>query len=355
MKSITLTCKTNGFTDGTNGTTAVWGNEEQICLFRSEDWRAGAMSIASGAGSATAKFKGRMVGTEKGYYAVRPLSAASAVKPNGETVIEVEPNNIFFAEENSAVVTPQVGVGSSRGLTFNSIFGALKFEVSDIVSTSLVEVTIPNKERGLYGTFEYNFKQGKCLGDEVEYEVKRRDNTPINLAGCIYVAMPAGEYESVELVVRNEESGRKLLYIAEGVEVKQGALSTVQGLSSTLLSPVVGSWRIESFGGASAVADLYMEFLRNGNFVILQRTDGMGYKRYEGTYNLDEANGTISGVYSDGESWSNSYKYSLNNFKLVLESTASSSEISVYESSDMPKVISPQSISLACAEDIKPL
>jgi len=106
----------------------------------------------------------------------------------------------------------------------------------------------------------------------------------------------------------------------------------------TELAVVVGSWHMKSFCGADADIDLYIRFSRNNTFKILQRTDSLEYTEYNGTYEIDDENSIISGVYSDGESWTDSYRFSLNSDnELVLESL-NSAEISVYESSTMPKL-----------------
>lgn len=356
VKSITLTCKTKGFTDGTNSTTAHWEEGEQFYMFRSEDWRSALMTLSSGAGSTSAKFNGKSVGTEGHYYAVRPASATGVIMPNGEVTIKVEPNNIFVAGENSATIIPQIGAGSTS-LTFTSLFGALKYEIEGITSLSLIKAHIPNKERGLYGQFEYNFKADKSFSDNENYNVTRREATPIDISAdnSVYVALPAGEYSEVELIVRNDQTGRQMLYRAEDVTIQRGKMVNLQGFTPVALPFVVGSWHIKSLGGMVATADLYIEFLHDNSFTTLQRTNGMEYKRYSGTYTIDESTSTISGRYDDGESWADSYRFRLDGLDLVLESCTSDSDIAVYESADMPEIAHSQTLSSVCVGDVKPL
>ncbi len=356
VKSITLTCKTKGFTDGTNSTTAHWEEGEQFYMFRSEDWSGALMTLLSGAGSNSAEFNGKSAGTEGHYYAVRPASATGVIMPNGEVLIEVEPNNIFFAGENTATMIPQIGVGNSS-LTFTSLFGVLKYEVEGITSLSLIKAHIPNKERGLYGQFEYNFKADKSFSDNENYDITRKEGTPIDISAdnSVYVALPAGEYSEVELIVRNDQTGRQMLYLAENVTIQRGKMVNLQGVTPVALPFVVGSWHIKSLGGMPAMVDLYIEFLYNNRFTILQRANGMDYTKYSGTYTIDESTSTISGRYDDGDSWADSYKFSLDGLDLVLESCTSDSDVTVYEMADMPNIAYSQTLSRACAGDVKPL
>lgn len=356
VKSVTLSCTTKGFTDGTNSTIALWNDGEEFYMFRSEDWRGALMTLSSGAGSTSAKFNGKSAGTEGYYYAVRPASATGVIMPNGEVTIKVEPNNIFVAGENSATIIPQIGVGSTS-LTFTSLFGALKYEIEGITSASYIKASVPNKERSLYGQFEYNFKADKSFCDSENYNVTRREDTPIDISAdnSVYVALPAGEYSDVELIVRNDQTGKQMLYRAEDVTIQRGRMVNIQGVTPIELPLVVGSWHIKSLGGMAATADLYIEFLHDNSFTTLQRTNGMEYKRYSGTYTIDESTSTISGRYDDGDSWADSYKFSLDGLDLVLESCTSDSDIAVYESADMPEITYSQTLSNVCMGDVKPL
>lgn len=117
---------------------------------------------------------------------------------------------------------------------------------------------------------------------------------------------------------------------------------------------VAYAWCIKSFCGSSVAADLYIKFNTNATFTILQRTEMNGYRQYTGTYTLDKENSVLSGVYSDGERWGSSYKYSFDDeINLTLESVTNSSEVSVYVPTRMPNVTLVQSLS--CVGDVKPL
>ncbi|MBR1961821.1 MAG: hypothetical protein IKA26_02560 [Alistipes sp.] len=357
VKSITLSCHTQGFSDGATQTNATWESDEHIYLLRAEDWSSAILSLQSGADSDTAKFSGSSAGTRTGYYAVRPASAAGAVRDNGSIEVQVKNNNIFLADENSSMVAPQIGSGDESGLSFKSLFGAAKFEVSAIEQCSQLSINIPNEESCLYGRFLYNFLQGSLQGEEGKYSVTRVFSTPLNLteAQPVYVALPAGTYSKIELIAHNDREQNSMLYVAENVKIRTNSVTNCSNVSQNELSALIGSWRLKSFCGSAAEVDLYIDFSRYGTFTILQRTDNLVYTTYEGTYTANSKTSVVTGVYSDGTAWVNSYKFSLDNDNnLVLESIENPSEISVYESTDMPTP-SPQSVSRAARNSVKPL
>lgn len=119
---------------------------------------------------------------------------------------------------------------------------------------------------------------------------------------------------------------------------------------------IIGGWHIKSFCGGTADADIYMQLNSDKTFLLYQRTNSATFVRFDGTYSLDESNSIISGTYSDGVSWANSYQYSINsNNELVFVNTSNSAEVTIYEPAAMP-TISTRSISrLAVSSDNRPL
>lgn len=358
VQHTTLSCTTVGFDEGGTKTTAEWGVDEKIYLFRAEDWTVAMMSQVSGEGTATANFSGNTSGTKMGYYAIRPASATGAIRMGGTAAVTVEPDNIFFADENSSMLIPQVGTGDKAGLTFKSLFGALKFNVRNFASVAMIQASVPGMEHGLYGTFNYNFRQGVITDDNVYYKVTRSLSPSLDCTnGCdFYLALPAGDYTRVEVVVWDVESNRRVLYAVEDVKVRRGYVNDFTEMASVDLPPFVGGWHLKKYCGTEAPVDLYIEFNNDLSFEILQRTELSGYQRYNGTYSVDAENSIISGKYKDGESWANSYKYSVSeDGELVLQNVSNGEEISVYEPSQMPDIASMLDYSRAGVGSVKPL
>ena len=100
---------------------------------------------------------------------------------------------------------------------------------------------------------------------------------------------------------------------------------------------IIGGWHIRSYCGGAANADIYMQLNSDKTFLLYQRTNSATFVKYEGTYSLDEANSVISGKYSDGVQWANSYKYSINDYnELVFVNTNNETEVTLYEPTKMP-------------------
>lgn len=358
VKNTSINCSTRGFDEGGSTTLAEWNKGEQIYLYRAEDWTPALLDLTSGAGSSTATFQGSTAGTKAGYYAIRPAAAAGAIRNNGEISITVEPTNIFFANENSSTAVAQIGKGNAKGVAFSPIFGAMKFNIEGISSVSSVEVSVPGQERGVCGTFQCKLTDESIYGEDVEYEVERVCSPAVDISSskAIYVALPPGGYKAVELLVTDAESGDKHLYRAQNIAVRRGSVTSISASSYVYVPKVVGRWHLKSYCSKAAPVDLYIEFKADYRFTILQRSGSAAYIEFTGIYTEDKDNAIISGTYSDGESWGDSYKYSLNeNIELIMTSTSNSAEVSVYEAASMPKVNSVSATSRADISSVKPL
>lgn len=104
---------------------------------------------------------------------------------------------------------------------------------------------------------------------------------------------------------------------------------------------IYGSWHIKSYCGAPSEVDIYMQLNSDYTFKLYQRSGTSPFSIYSGTFSLNESTKTISGRYSDGVAWANSYYYSINSEKqLVFQNTNNSSEITIYEPSTMPATTS---------------
>jgi hypothetical protein len=90
--------------------------------------------------------------------------------------------------------------------------------------------------------------------------------------------------------------------------------------------------------------------------VIYQRTEGLAYTVFNGTYTVDTENSVVSGVYDDGTTWLTSYNYVVNkeDKTLTLTSTENPSEVAVYEESEVPASATVKTRS-ALVSDVKPL
>ena len=348
-KQLEFSCQTTGFTSGENQTYAVWEEGDNFYLYRSEDWSAALLRIMSVAGSNSATFSGKAKSTNGEYYAVSPALAAGAVRSNGEIAITVAPNNIILAGENTAAAIPQVGVESGANqLSFTPIFGALQVDLSEFDAITSVNIVVPSNHSGLYGTFTYNLPQGKISGEEgASHSLTRKFSSPHDISSnrCIYIAMPEGEYSHIDVIVRNEDSFEKSLYSVENFEIKRGEICSAQASHATLPA-IVDSWRIKSFENSEAVVDIYIQFNIDNTFVLYQRNNTLEYTRFDGSYTIDEATSTLSGVYSDGSQWAESYTFQVEGGILTMVGTHSNEKF-CYEVATIPASAQERATTLA--------
>ena len=339
VKSTSINCLTRGFADGDSTTIAEWNEGEQICLYRAEDWAPALLNLTSGAGSSSATFSGNTAGTRAGYYAIRPASVAGACV-NGTTYININSSNIFFEGENSSTIVPQIGRGKNakKGLTFTSLFGAVKFKVEGITNISSAMAAIPSREQGLGGTFAYNLSADRLLSEDVVYETSRQCTTDSNIgkSGAVYVTLPAGEYNNVSLLVCDGDKGEKRLYTATDISVSRGNTADATDTPYTSVPVLMGDWHLSRFCNTEPEVELYIHFGIDYSFTIYQRTSMAGYQLFKGTYTVEGTN--VSGRYNDGVEWADSYTFSLDEESNLVLQSVNGGDSAVYESATMPKI-----------------
>ena len=108
--------------------------------------------------------------------------------------------------------------------------------------------------------------------------------------------------------------------------------------------------------GAEVDADIYIDFGKDCKFVVYQRTESLEYTVFKGTYTMDEENSIVTGVYDDGTAWLCDYNYVVDDVQktLTLTNVANSSEVAVYEESEVPASAIAATRS-ASVYDVKPL
>lgn len=98
---------------------------------------------------------------------------------------------------------------------------------------------------------------------------------------------------------------------------------------------LAGQWHLTAWNGAApADFDVYMELLTDGTFRIYQRVETSTYVCYAGNFNASGKR--LTGRYSDGEAWSASYTYEVNDQTLTLTSETADAEVSVYTKATIP-------------------
>ncbi len=118
---------------------------------------------------------------------------------------------------------------------------------------------------------------------------------------------------------------------------------------------IVGEWTLASFSGKSDSAPrVYIKFTDDDKFEMYQQVYSAIWFRYDGTYTLSEDN-ILSGVYSDNEPWSATYKVSYGEEEskasvidpsftpatthIRLVNIENETEVSVYDTTTIPEEI----------------
>lgn len=119
---------------------------------------------------------------------------------------------------------------------------------------------------------------------------------------------------------------------------------------------LAGCWHLVSLYGSEVDVDIYIDFGKDGKFVIYQRIEELAYTTFKGTYTVDAENSVVSGVYDDGEAWLSDYNYVVDkeNKTLTLTNVDNPAEVAVYEASKVPASATTKSRS-ASTSDVKPL
>ena len=120
---------------------------------------------------------------------------------------------------------------------------------------------------------------------------------------------------------------------------------------------IVGDWKLESINGvpASSLAtdgtgglDIYVSFAAGNTFEIFQRLHGgKSYYRYSGTYTIVNLT-TVTGKYSDGNSWGAEYTVSVDNGSLVM--TGGGDEC-IYTSVSIPEDVRASSLEVKSSSE----
>lgn len=119
---------------------------------------------------------------------------------------------------------------------------------------------------------------------------------------------------------------------------------------------LAGCWHLVNLNATDVDVDIYINFGKDGKFVIYQRTETLEFTVFNGTYTVDEENAVISGVYDDGIAWLCDYNYVVDKEAktLTLTNVENVSEVAVYEWATLPASATVQS-RCASVNDVKPL
>ena len=101
----------------------------------------------------------------------------------------------------------------------------------------------------------------------------------------------------------------------------------------------VGEWSLTEWNGSQDLPfGVYMRFNDDKSFDLYQHTSNVLWVHYTGTYSLNGT--TLSGVYSDGESWATDYTIKYNKIAEPKQiSLTSSNNVSIYTETSIPDAV----------------
>lgn len=102
---------------------------------------------------------------------------------------------------------------------------------------------------------------------------------------------------------------------------------------------ITGEWALQSISTksvqiGSVKVDVYVSFTTDGGFELYQKVGDGRYRKFNGNWSLIEDQ--LSGSYSDGKPWGSTYTVSMDADKLIMLSSSSTPEESVYTKTSIP-------------------
>ena len=101
----------------------------------------------------------------------------------------------------------------------------------------------------------------------------------------------------------------------------------------------IGEWVLTEWNNSKDLPfGIYLQLNEDNTFDLYQHTSNVLWVHYEGTYSLNGT--TISGVYSDGESWANDYTIKYNKIAEPKQiSLTSSNNVGIYTETTIPDAV----------------
>lgn len=101
------------------------------------------------------------------------------------------------------------------------------------------------------------------------------------------------------------------------------------------LQNIIGEWCLDRWHDSEEIPfAIYLSIGDEGTFTLWQQLQSVEWQKFTGTLSLD--NNIVSGVYSDGESWSTSYYVDCDGDEMIWTATTDAGDVSVYVPAEIP-------------------
>lgn len=101
------------------------------------------------------------------------------------------------------------------------------------------------------------------------------------------------------------------------------------------LQNIIGDWRLDEWHGSTDLQfAIYLSVTADGEFKLWQQLQSIEWQKFSGTITLE--GDAVTGVYSDGQTWSASYRVERDGDRMIWTNTADATDRSVYVPAAIP-------------------
>ncbi len=109
---------------------------------------------------------------------------------------------------------------------------------------------------------------------------------------------------------------------------------------------IMGDWRLDEWHGSTDLQfAIYLSVTADGEFKLWQQLQSVEWQKFSGTITFED--GMVTGVYSDGQTWSASYSVERDGERMIWTSTADATDRSVYVPAAIPDYLRTMNVSSA--------
>jgi hypothetical protein len=231
----------------------------------------------------------------------------------------------IYAEVTADIATPRV-----------EIAGDMLTATCDSATVELDGIEIWNSEQVDYG-FIYRQSGSENWSEMVE---SAYTESGMSVSISLVNFEQGATYEFCGVVVAGAMHEMRISDIAK-IEIPNSSTPPAPPVSGDAdTQALAGDWHLVKWRGAEPGFDVYLRITEDGVVSLFQRIESRLWSTYFSTVAYE--NGVISGVYTDGVAWGDTYYVALEGDEMTWTSTSDSADISVYRRCTLPDMTNPE-------------
>lgn len=345
-------------------THAKWDDADQLIVFESANTTtartSGKANINASNGKASFSVDFPTVNTTNlRYVAVYPATSVTiGATPNTENVNITIPITQYSTSTSydgdadiliSNVVT-RSQQQTSLTMKFKRMVAVAKMTLTQIPFSTIDKVEFSAGNTNIAGSVMANLDRGSITSTiDATNKVTIVYNEPINATSPIYftllpTTLISGDVCSITIYSGSDSythqftipSGRTLSFVDGAISTFSVNMNYKEVVTDTDLSEIEGTWRLSKWCGTTDFGfEVYLDIDKDGAIDLWQRMENRTWDYYRSNATL--SNGVLSGVYSDGNLWGSSYRFTLNDSNtMTWVDTQDNDDISVYVRAELP-------------------